>query len=340
MAGSNASLLDRVDDFQQSHATVAVPIAVYKKFSEDDGGRLASLISYHAFLSVFPLLFVLTTVLSNRLVPDSELSRRIVTTAGGTFLAVGDQGAITPLQVSGWALAIGVLIGVWNGLAVSNSMQQAMNVVQEVPKTEWPGLIPRLGRNLGLILVVGLGLTLTTIALGFGTSLGGGVTVVASYVVVFVLDLALIGLAFRVATVSVMSWRQVIPGAAIAAAAWLLLQVIGSTLLTQKVSGAQQTYGQFAVIVGLLFWFYLLAQITLYCAELNNVLARRLWPRGLRSVLSGQADTEAEVRAYKSYPKRENQAQNATVRVGVEPTASDASTTKESTSSREGEGDA
>ncbi|MGV1037765.1 MAG: YihY/virulence factor BrkB family protein [Candidatus Nanopelagicales bacterium] len=332
MASPDASLFDRVDSFQQSHAAVAVPVAVYKKFSEDEGGRLASLISYHAFLSVFPLLLVLTTVLSNRLVPDSELSRRIVTTAGGTFLAVGDQGAITPLQVSGWALGIGVLIGVWNGLAVCNSMQRAMNVVQEVPKTEWPGLVPRLGRNLGLILVVGLGLTLTTVALGFGTALGSGwVAVVPSYVVVFLLDLALIGLAFWIATVSAMSWRQVLPGAAIAAAAWLLLQAIGSTLLTQKVSGAQQTYGQFAVIVGLLFWFYLLAQITLYCAELNNVLARRLWPRGLRSVLSAQADTEADVRAYKSYPKRENQAQNATVRVGVEPIDHNESTANEAT---------
>ncbi len=330
MASSDTSFLDRVDNFQQSHAVVALPVAVYKKFSEDEGGRLASLISYHAFLSVFPLLLVLTTVLSNQLGPDSELSRKIVTTAGGTFLAVGDQGAITPLQVSGWALAIGVLIGMWNGLAVSNSMQWAMNVVQEVPKTEWPGMVPRVGRNIGLILVVGLGLTLTTVALGFGVALSGGwVTVVVSYAVVFLLDLALIGLAFRIATVSVISWRQVLPGAALAAAAWLILQAIGNTLLTQRVSGAQQTYGPFAVIVGLLFWFYLLAQITLYCAELNSVLARRLWPRGLRSVLSSQAHTEADVRAYKSYPRRENQAHNATVHVGVEPIDSNESTAKD-----------
>ncbi len=87
--------------------------------------------------------------------------------------------------------------------------------------------------------------------------------------------------------------------------------------MTSRVSGAQQTYGPFAVIVGLLFWFYLLAQITLYCAELNSVFARRLWPRSLRSVLQQRADTDVDVDAYTWYPKRANQAENASVSVHI-----------------------
>ncbi len=134
MSDFSGSVASRVDEIARSHVVIAFPVAVYKKFSEDEGPRLASLIAYHAFLSVFPLLLVLTTVVSNQLVPDSELSEQIVTTAGGTFLAVGDGGSVQPLDVAGWALAVGIAIAAWNGLAVAKSMQYAMNVVQEVPR--------------------------------------------------------------------------------------------------------------------------------------------------------------------------------------------------------------
>jgi hypothetical protein len=45
--------------------------------------------------------------------------------------------------------------------------------------------------------------------------------------------------------------------------------------------GASATYGMFGLVIGLLAWISLGATVTLYSAELNNVLARRLWPRSL-----------------------------------------------------------
>jgi len=42
-----------------------------------------------------------------------------------------------------------------------------------------------------------------------------------------------------------------------------------------------QVYGVFAIVLGLLFWLYLGARLTLYAAELNVVAARQLWPRSL-----------------------------------------------------------
>ena len=41
------------------------------------------------------------------------------------------------------------------------------------------------------------------------------------------------------------------------------------------------TYGVFGLVIALLIWLHLGAQMTLYAAELNVVLARRLWPRSL-----------------------------------------------------------
>jgi hypothetical protein len=45
-----------VDRYQQSHASLAFPFAVFRKFGDDQAGNLAALIAYYAFFSVFPLL--------------------------------------------------------------------------------------------------------------------------------------------------------------------------------------------------------------------------------------------------------------------------------------------
>jgi len=41
------------------------------------------------------------------------------------------------------------------------------------------------------------------------------------------------------------------------------------------------TYGVFAAVLGLVAWIYLGSEVMIYAAELNTVLARRLWPRGM-----------------------------------------------------------
>jgi uncharacterized BrkB/YihY/UPF0761 family membrane protein len=98
-------------------------------------------------------------------------------------------------------------------------------------------------------------------------------------------------------------WRQLLPGAASAAAGWSILQTPGVYILDRQLAQANLIYGVFAVVIVLLSWLYLSAQLLLYAAELNVVLARRLWPRGLiqppltepdRRVLGALA--EAEVR--------------------------------------------
>jgi hypothetical protein len=52
------------------------------------------------------------------------------------------------------------------------------------------------------------------------------------------------------------------------------------------------TYGVFGRVIALLIWLHLGAQMTLYAAELNVVLARRLWPRTLLGPPTVPADEE------------------------------------------------
>jgi uncharacterized BrkB/YihY/UPF0761 family membrane protein len=60
-----------------------------------------------------------------------------------------------------------------------------------------------------------------------------------------------------------------------------LLQAFGAVLVTRQLRHATAVYGFFATVIGLLGRLYLAAQITLYAAETNVVLHRRLWPRSL-----------------------------------------------------------
>jgi hypothetical protein len=50
-----------------------------------------------------------------------------------------------------------------------------------------------------------------------------------------------------------------------------------------------------AIVLGLLFWLYLGAQLTLYAVEVNVVAARRLWPRSRLRPPSTNTDQPAPV---------------------------------------------
>src|SRR4029077_15061274 len=74
-------------------------------------------------------------------------------------------------------------------------------------------------------------------------------------------------------------------------------QVLG-TYLVHHFLHSDSVYGVFATVLGLFAWIYLAVEITVYAAEINVVLARRLWPRSIvqpplteadRAVLAAQA---------------------------------------------------
>jgi uncharacterized BrkB/YihY/UPF0761 family membrane protein len=59
-------------------------------------------------------------------------------------------------------------------------------------------------------------------------------------------------------------------------------------------------YGVFGVVLGLLAWLHLQAQITLYAVEICTVRKWRLWPRGLT-----KPPTEKDVLASQRYEQRD-----------------------------------
>jgi YihY family inner membrane protein len=288
-------LLRAADRFQQRHAVLAIPVAVVKKFGDDQAGKHAALLAYYGFLSLFPLLLVFVTLLANALDDNPQLQQQVIDAAMAQFPVLGPQiqGSIRVIQGSGIGLVVGILGTLWGGLGITQSAQDAMNAVWSIPRRNRPNFWLRLVRSLVSLVVVAAAV-LVAAAL---TQLG-----LLPFTGSLLLNLLLLILLFQVLTGRRVPWRQLLPGAALAAAGWSLLQTLGVYVLDRQLAQANLIYGVFAVVIVLLSWLYLSAQLLLYAAELNVVLARRLWPRGLiqppltepdRRVLAALAEAEA-----------------------------------------------
>jgi len=301
-------VLRAVDELQQRHAWLAVPVAVWKKFGDDQAGNLAALIAYSGLVAIFPLLLVLVTVLDIVLKNHPGLKQTVLN-AVDQYPAVGllDQ-SIGRLNQAGIALVVG-LVGTFIGtLGIANSLQNALNSVWEIPFAHRPGFPWSWLRSITLIVVVGTGFIATTIlsglAAGAGRVLPGAGSSVLALAVSLVLNFGLFWLAFRLATAKDITWRQLWLGAAISAVVWQILQAFGGYFLSHQIAHASPLYGTFAVVLGLIAWLYLQAQLTLYAVEINVVLAYRLWPRSL----APPPYTEQDRRAFELYvEKRRNQ---------------------------------
>jgi YihY family inner membrane protein len=314
-------LIERLDRYQRAHGWLGFPLAVAKKFGEDQAGNLAALVAYYAFFSLFPLLMVFTAVLGFVLRNNPDLQRTILDSALAQFPVIGKQiqenkGTI---QGSGLALVVGSLTALWAGMGVTNALQNAMNSIWDVPMKERPNFL--IARLRGILMLVVLGLLTVGAAIlsGLGSVEGrfGGVLRVAGILGGVGLNLVLFMLAFKILTKRKVSWGDVFPGAAVAALGWAGLQLVGSYYVSRQQAHAINTYGDFAFVIGLLVWLYLGAQLTLYAAEINVVRARRLWPRGLRP----KPMTEADERTLRQFAKVEERRQDEEVDVDFDPNA-------------------
>ncbi len=274
----------RIDRFQRGRAWTAIPVAVMKKFGDDRGGRWAALLAYYGFLSIFPLLLAFTTVLALVVGNDPELQQRILDSALAQFPILGDeiQRNLGALNGSWLALAIGVAVALWGGMGIVLALGDALDDLWNVPRRGRPGFVRGRSRALlalGLFGILTLG---SGVLAGFGAA-GGLTGQVLSYGIMFVFDLLVIAAAFRYLTTADVRWSQVFPGAATAAVAWIGLLLVGTWLVDRHLRNASALYGFFGIVLGLLSWMFIGAQLLLLSAELNVVLARRLWPRELLS---------------------------------------------------------
>jgi uncharacterized BrkB/YihY/UPF0761 family membrane protein len=98
-----------------------------------------------------------------------------------------------------------------------------------------------------------------------------------------VINIVCYAAAYRTLTPQLVRTRSLVPGAVAAAVGFTALITVGAGLVGHLIRNSSETYGQFAVVIGLVGFLLILAKISIYSAELNVVLDRRIWPRSLRS---------------------------------------------------------
>ena len=158
------SVVERLDDYQRRHRWVGLPLAVVYKFTEDHGPYLAALITYYGFVSLFPMLLLMVTILGFALRGDPGLQQEILHSALRDFPIIGDQIGqnIHSLHGSTVAVVVGILGSLYGGLGVTRAGQHVLDTVWAVSRTGRPDTLRALLRGLMLLSLVGTGLLVTT----------------------------------------------------------------------------------------------------------------------------------------------------------------------------------
>jgi membrane protein len=315
----------RLDDLQQRQGWLALPVAVLCKFVEDQGYYLAALLAYYGFVSLFPLLLLLVTVLGFALEHDPGLQQQVLHSALTEFPVLGQQiaGNIHSLHGSVTGVVIGATGAVVGGVSVAGAGQAVMNRVWAVPRVRRPGVGGYYLRSLLLMATLAIGVVLSTALTALTTVVsgvaGGGLAVVvriAASLLAAAVNALLFLLGFRVLTARELTSRQLWVGVVTAAATWQVVQEAGTYLVGHELRGASATYGLFGIVLGLLAWLYVGGIVIVIGAEINAVRTLRLWPRSLLTLFTGSADlTEADHDAYVAYAGTEQRDEREDIHV-------------------------
>lgn len=289
-------LIERVDKFQQSKPVLAFPYAVIKKYGEDSAGYQAALLTYYGFLSLFPLLMVLTTIADSLAGSNPELQKTIVGGLTDYFPLLGNQlsSSVDTVHGSGFALLVGILFTLYGARGVADVWRHGTAALWGIPKDQLAGFPKAILKSFSIIVVGGVGLLIASVSTGAAAAIGKGwewqlLAVVVNLVVLFWLFHFLL----NVSLPKKLPLNQTRWGALTAAIGLVLLQSVGAAILAKQLKSLDALYSYFALALGLLFWIYLQAQLLYYAVEVAAVSSQKKWPRSFSEPPPKQAKAKA-----------------------------------------------
>jgi membrane protein len=302
-------LVDRIDAWQRRRRVAGIPLAVVYKFFDDQGGYLAAVITYYAFVAIFPLMLIGSSLLGFVLQGHPALQQQILTSALAQFPIVGDQlGRPEGIHGSTSAVIVGSIAAMYGVIGLGQAAHNAINVCWAIPRNV--RLNPFVSRLRSLVWLVGAGFALVFIALVtsvgshlevLGRDFGSEVHWLALLLSVLVNTLVL-ALMMRLSTPQDLGLRDVLPGAALIAVFWQLLQLLGGAYVEHVIKKANEMNAVFALVLGLVALVYIATVLAMLGLEVNVVLTKRLYPRALLTPFTDAVElTEADKQVYREY---------------------------------------
>ena len=309
--------VDRLDRTQRKRSFLGFPVATFFKFIDDQGPYLSAIISFYALIAIFPLLLLATTIFGFILQGNPDLQEQVLDSALSTFPIIGDElGRPEGLTGSKVSTVIGVLTAIYGSMGLGQALQNALNVAWSVPRNQRPNPVRLRLKSLVLLAIVGTSVLAIAIVSTLGsetevfgprldTTLQWGVRVVT-----VLLTGLLLTVVFRLAAARRHHVGRAAPGAFTVAVLWQGLQYVGTQYTTRILAETKGMNFVFALVLGLIGIIYVAALVGVFGMEVNVVLARRLWPRSIRTLFVDRGElTEADRRAYASYVRAQQHKQ-------------------------------
>ena len=313
-----------VDRWQRRSPWAGVPYAVMKKFGDDNANLVVVALAWYGFTAIFPLLLVVTTVFG--FIGAQSIGTGILHTLH-QFPVIGSSfnpAKPDALHGSTLGLIVGLIGLLYGAQGVTQTAQQAMATVWHIPQTQLTGFLPRLGRSLAGLVTIGGAFIVNAFVTSYAT---GGTANYAIRIPVLagllIINAALYFATFTLLTAKVIGPRGLLPGAILGGVSFTALITVGTGLMTHQLKNASATYGAFGTVIGIVTLLLLLAKLSMYAAELNPVLARRLYPRALPM---GGEPTNADLRVLASIAHAEQRRDDEVIGVGFGEDAVDEAT--------------
>jgi uncharacterized BrkB/YihY/UPF0761 family membrane protein len=300
-----------VDEFQRRHPVLGFPLAVIYKYFDDQGPYLASALTYYAFIAIFPLMLLGTSILGIILRGEPNWQQAILDSALAQFPIIGDElGRPEGLQGSFAGVAIGAVAALYGAMGLGQALQNTQHVAWSVPRNSRPNPVYARVKTLVLLVTAGFSLLAVSIVSTVASTTDAFTEVLGTGMKVFlpVLTIAVVGtfltLLFRYAATGQHSFRRAAPGGFALALMWQGLQYAGAAYVDRVLVDTTSMTKTFGLVLGLIGFLWIGAVMAVTAMEVNVVLARRLWPRALLTPFTDNVRlTEADRRAYASYAR-------------------------------------
>lgn len=312
MSGQAPRPVGKIDAFQRKHRVIGFPIAVIYKYFDDQGAYLAAIVTYYAFIAIFPLLLLSTSILGFLVQGNDDLRERLLDSALSQFPIIGDQlGRPEGLQGSTGAIVVGSITAIYGAMGLGQAIQNASNIAWSVPRNSRANPFLLRFRSLLFLLVGGIGilaLAIITSVLSNTKTFGTDLTTTLERLVQlasFLLTVLIFSAIFRLISRGRPRWRSVLPGAVVTGILWQVLQRVGNTYVREVIGKANDQVNQtFALVLGLLAFIYIASIMVVLGLEVNVVLRRHLYPRALLTPFTDNVIlTPADQAAYAAYAK-------------------------------------